>query len=414
MSNSSEKQESVVISCTGSESIDYSELIDLQGGLKIRSQNDIDRMKRSIIEYGFSFPFFVWATKTKRYVLDGHGRIEALRELEDDGHTIPAVPIVYVEAKSKKEAKQKLLRLNSKYGEFSIEGIEDFIADIEVDWDEVVLPNGSLVFRPEPDPMEQDEVPEDVPERVSPGQIWKLGRHRLMCGDATNENNVAALLDGGNPILMVTDPPYGVNYDPAWRQREAEKGNLSPGARRVGKVENDDRADWSDAWRLFPGDVTYTWSPSGVNLIETGGALLASGFDIRGTIIWSKQHFAIGRGHYHGRHEPCWYAVRHGRTAHWIGDRKQSTIWEVARDKGVVGGHSTQKPVECMGRPIRNHDGDVYDPFVGSGTTIIAAEQMERTCYAMEIDPHYCDVVIERYRIWCENHGAEAAIELVQ
>jgi len=120
-------------------------------------------------------------------------------------------------------------------------------------------------------------------------------------------------------------------------------------------------------------------------------------FEVRCQIIWSKSNFPISRGHYHWRHEPCWYAVRKGKQAHWIGDRTQTTVWEINLDKNVEGGHSTQKPVECMARPMRNHDGDVYDPFLGSGTTLIAAEQLNRTCYGLEIDPHYCSVILQRW-----------------
>jgi DNA modification methylase len=104
--------------------------------------------------------------------------------------------------------------------------------------------------------------------------------------------------------------------------------------------------------------------------------------------------------------------VRKGSGAHWIGDRKQSTVWEIALDKNTIGGHSTQKPVECMERPIRNHDSEyVYDPFVGSGTTVIAAERAGRSCLAIELNPQYCDIVIERYRLWCEANNVEQTIK---
>jgi DNA modification methylase len=140
-------------------------------------------------------------------------------------------------------------------------------------------------------------------------------------------------------------------------------------------------------------------------------ALVATGFEIRMQIIWAKPHFPIGRGNYHVQHEPCWYAVRKGNTAHWQGDRKQTTLWEIANRTAFKGGmdgvednwsgHSTQKPVECMRRPIENNSagGDaVYDPFVGSGTTIIAAEMTGRACRALEINPAYVDVAVLRWQ----------------
>lgn len=233
---------------------------------------------------------------------------------------------------------------------------------------------------------------------VELGQIWQLGDHRLICGDSTDPEVVARLLEGETPELMVTDPPYGVEYDPNWRNEAAKKGQLAYAARRVGKVYNDDRIDWSEAYKLFGGDVAYTWSPGGDHVIQTGQALLNSGYEIRNQIIWSKPHFPISRGHYTYQHEPCWYAVKKGRTAHWIGDGKASTIWEIALDKNVEGGHSTQKPLECMARPIRNHEGDVYDPFLGSGTTLIAAENLQRRCFAIELDPGYAAVTLQRFQ----------------
>jgi DNA modification methylase len=229
-----------------------------------------------------------------------------------------------------------------------------------------------------------------------PGCVYELGRHRVVCGDATDPEVVAALLAGGRPKLCVTDPPYGVEYDPGWRQRAARQGRLAYAARRVGDVANDDRVDWSEVWRGLPADVLYCWHAGRYASVVQAG-IEAAGFEVRSQIIWSKPHFPIGRGHYHWRHEPCWYAVRAGARADWVGDRKQTTVWEVTLDRNVEGGHSTQKPVECMGRAIRNHDGDVYDPFAGTGSTLIAAEQLGRRCFAVEIDPGYVDVIRRRW-----------------
>jgi DNA modification methylase len=228
------------------------------------------------------------------------------------------------------------------------------------------------------------------------GQVWEVGHHRIMCGDSTNQDCVTALLDGSIPNIMVTDPPYGVEYDANWRNEAASAGLLSRAKRRTGDVQHDDRVDWSDAYRLFPGNIAYMWSPPGDHIIVTGQSVLNSGFVIRNQIIWRKPHYPISRGHYTYQHEPCWYAVKKGQKASWCGPTNESTVWEIALDKNVEGGHSTQKPLECMARPIRNHLGDVYDPFVGSGTTIVAAHQEMRKCYAMDIDPAYVAVTLER------------------
>ena len=170
-----------------------------------------------------------------------------------------------------------------------------------------------------------------------------------------------------------------------------------------GTVANDDNPSWQAAWRLFSGDVAYVWHASLHSSVVLAD-LESAGFEHRAQLIWRKQQFAISRGHYHWQHEPCWYAVRKGRPSRWAGDRTQSTVWDVANllrdtDDGKTG-HGTQKPVEIMARPIRNHGatGDVvYDPFVGSGTTIVAAEQLGRRCVALEVDPRYCDVIVARW-----------------
>lgn len=254
-----------------------------------------------------------------------------------------------------------------------------------------------------------DEVPELPTEpKTLPGDLWVLGRHRLACGDATDASDVKRLLGANRPRLMITDPPYGCDYEPAWRAREAAKGNLSYAARRTGKVPNDDRADWREAWALSPAEVAYVWH-GGLHARVALESLEACGFVLRAQIIWGKSHLPISRGHYHWRTEPCYYAVRKGAKAHWIGDRRQTTLWDdIALDENVQGGHGTQKPVEAMARALRNHAGEVYDPFVGTGTTIIAAEMEGRCCFAMDISPAYVDVARIR---WERFSGEEAVLE---
>ena len=247
-----------------------------------------------------------------------------------------------------------------------------------------------------------NQVP-PLPERAvtNLGDLWECGSHRVLCADATAPDAVALLLGDQKPSLMDTDPPYGVDYEPEWRE-DAGLGKQ----RQTGAVPNDDRADWTAAYRLFPGDVAYVWH-AGVHAVEVARGLVAADFEIRSQIIWAKQHFALSRGHYHWQHEPCWYAVRNGCKANWCGDRTQSTLWEVANLNPFGGdqqesatGHGTQKPVELMRRPILNHTkrgGVVYDPFLGSGTTLIAAHLSERICYGIDIDCKYIDVAVQRW-----------------
>ena len=209
---------------------------------------------------------------------------------------------------------------------------------------------------------------------------------------------------------MVTDPPYGVDYDPAWRNRAAADGLIGQkkSTRAVGQVLNDNVADWADAWSLFAGDVAYVWhAGTKPGIVQT--SLEACGFEVRTQIIWGKNNFAIGRGHYHWQHEPCWYAVR--KSSHWVGDRSQTTLWRIDKPLKSETGHGTQKPVECMKRPIENNSSPgqaVYEPFSGSGTTIIAAEMTGRACCAIEISPAYVDVAVKR---WEEFSGKRATLD---
>lgn len=251
---------------------------------------------------------------------------------------------------------------------------------------------------------DDDDVPAAPAEPITqPGDLWLLGDHRLVCGDSTRADHVELLLAGAKPALMVTDPPYGVNYDPEWRSSAPKRGipgMLSTGTgRRTGVARNDHRDSWLETWRLFPGAVAYVWH-AGLGGPAVARDLVAAGFGLRSQIIWAKSQIVLTRGHYHWQHEPCWYAVRDKATAGWIGDRKQNTLWSIpSKDRGGDNtNHSNQKPLECMARPMRHHDGDVYDPFVGSGTTLIAAQKLGRRCFAMELDPAHCDVVVERWR----------------
>jgi DNA modification methylase len=168
---------------------------------------------------------------------------------------------------------------------------------------------------------------------------------------------------------------------------------------RIGQVRNDERADWSASWALFPGRIAYVWHGA-LHATTVQESLIREGFTIRAQIIWAKERLVIGRGDYHWQHEPCWYAVR--TKGNWTGDRKQTTLWTIpsgGQDTETI--HGTQKPVECMRRPMLNNSmpGEaVYEPFLGSGTMLIAAQTSGRSCFAIELDPLYVDVAVRRWQ----------------
>ena len=260
--------------------------------------------------------------------------------------------------------------------------------------------------------MDPDAVPEERPTDIVEGDLFELGRHRLLCGDSTRAADIERLLAGAVPPLMVTDPPYGVDYDPSWRL----KAGVSRGQGKLGKVLNDDQADWTEAWRLFPGAAAYVWH-AGLQSSIVQSSLERAQFTLRAQIIWAKDRLALSRGDYHWQHEPCWYGVRDGRPGRRTADRSQSTLWRIetpsalehppeavttvweipTREDGGHG-HGTQKPVECMARPMRNHHApEIFEPFCGSGSSIIAAETLGRRCYANELNPTYVQLDIDRW-----------------
>ena len=337
----------------------------------------------------------VIVNRTTGHLVDGHARVE-----EAISAGAPTVPVLYVEL-TPEEEKLVLASLDpiGAMAQADATKLDELLADLNATNPGLQALLDSLGTPKLPVGLTNpDDVPEVEPTTIKAGDLFALGDHRLMCGDSTKAEDVARLMGGAVPGLMVTDPPYGVDYDPNWRNEEAAKGHLAYADRRVGRVQNDDRADWSAAWALFPGNVVYAWHPAGATSLVHAAALQETGFVLRMQIIWAKSNFPISRGDYHVRHEPCWYAIRKGKPSHRTSDRTQTTLWEINLDRNVEGGHSTQKPVECMARAIRNHDfPEVYDPFVGSGTTLIAAEMLDRRCYAMEIDPQYVAVSIHRW-----------------
>jgi DNA modification methylase len=366
-------------------------------------------LERSLREYG----------PGRAVLIDRHGRVIAgnktveqarrlhipFRVVKTDGHHLIAVQRDDLDLATDPRARA-LAIADNRVGELDLEWDIDMLRKLRADgldlsafWTDAEF--ATLFAEPTTGLTDENAVVEPGPTDIVREELVVLGRHRLLCGDATAAGDVTRLLAGATPVLMATDPPYGVKYEPAWRH------HVNPTQRTaVGRVVNDDRADWTAAWQLFPGTIAYVWH-AGLKAPTVAADLEAAGFRIRAQIIWVKQHFALSRGDYHWGHEPAWYAVRgNGR---WRGDRCQTTVWAVANlnpfgGAGVadnaVTGHGTQKPVRLFEIPITNHTdaGDaVYDPFSGSGTAIIAAEKLGRACFAMEIDPQYVQAAVTRW-----------------
>jgi site-specific DNA-methyltransferase (adenine-specific) len=257
---------------------------------------------------------------------------------------------------------------------------------------------------------DDDAVPEVVETRCQLGDLWQLGDHRLLCGDSTDVLCVERLMGGVKASVWLSDPPYGINHVEVSNEKGQSKG--------YAKIANDDLKD--DEFKDFifavisaslphmkKGFAFYMWHAMKMQGYTAAAAAAAAGILFHRQIIWVKPQFVFGRGHYHWRHELCLMGWLQGNEPEFYGERNQSTVWECSRENDKI--HPTQKPVDLLAPSITNHTitGEVvYEPFSGSGSTLIACEKTNRTCYGMEIDPHYCDVIITRW----ENFTGKKAI----
>jgi DNA modification methylase len=387
----------------------------------IHPPEQLAHIAESMRQFGWTIPLLVDESDN---LIAGHGRILTARMLINEGRSEFSIAPTMVARGWTEPQKRAYAVMDNQLARLSYwneELLRGAIGDLRaLDFDTTALGFDDdflrNLFADRNDGQEDPDAVPDIPaDPISrEGDVWILGNHRLLCGDSTKAADVKRALAGALPHLMVTDPPYGVEYDADWRNKAARHsegmGNRAIGAGAVGKVLNDDRSDWREAWALFPGDVAYVWH-AGRYAGTAQASLGAVGFEVRSQIIWAKQQFAIGRGDYHWQHEPCYYAVRSGKKGHWNGDRKQTTLWSINKPQKSETGHSTQKPVECMRRPIENNSkpGDsVYEPFCGSGSTIIAGEMTGRYVIAIELNPAYVDVAVER---WQTFSGKTAVLE---
>jgi site-specific DNA-methyltransferase (adenine-specific) len=425
------------INCNTQDSLPLSALTEFQGNLKLRDDADFEKIEKSIKKHGFSFPFFVWKKGKINYCLDGHGRIGALQRMVARGEKLPELPVVYVKCKDEAEAKELLLKLNSQYGHMTAESVREFLGDLQIDLSDLALPEGTLdlSLTTKEETKGDDEAPEvdqEAEPDSKPGQVYQLGPHRLIVGDSTKIEDIEKLMDGAKADLIITDPPYNVDY-------EGSDGK---------KIQNDHMADNSflnfltDAFTamfrvLKNGGAYYIWhaDSEGYNFRS---AVKKAGGIVRQCIIWVKNSLVLGRQDYQWRHEPCLYGWKDGKGHYWEGRRDLSTVFDETRkdwrkmnkeellaelkrvdneikttviyeDKPARNAeHPTMKPVRLFERLICNSSKEediVLDPFAGSGTTIIACAKTGRIARVVEFDPKYADVIRKRWTTWAmENH----------
>lgn len=382
---------------------DYNPRKDLKPGDK-----EYEKLKRSIEQFGYVEPV-IWNATTSR-VVGGHQRLKVLIDMG-----ITEVECVIIEMDEDKE-KALNVALNKISGEWDNDKLALLIADLQgADFD-VSLTGFDPeeledLFREDTKKGVQDDNFDVDAELVKPtfsktGDLWLLGDHRLVCGDSTKPETYELLMNGKKANLVVTDPPYNVNYEGS-----------------AGKIKNDNMKN--DAFYQFLLDAytrmyesmaddasiyVFHADTEGLNFRR---AFADAGFYLSGCCIWKKQSLVLGRSPYQWMHEPCLFGWKKSGKHQWYTGRKETTIWEFDKPK-KNGDHPTMKPIPLLAYPIMNSsmtNSLVLDPFGGSGSTLIACEQTGRICYTIELDEKFCDVIVKRY---IEQIGSHEKVSVIR
>ena len=427
------------ITCDTKDTLPLSALTEFQGGLKKRTAEDIGKIEKSIRKYGFATPFFVWRHDGVNHVLDGHGRLRTLKEMAARGEEIPALPVVYVECKDEAAAKNLLLRINSAYGTMTAESVADFMVGINLEIDEIALPCGTIdlsaIFDGEETKGDDDAPPAepDEPAQSKAGETYQLGDHRLICGDCTDEETLARLMGGAKADLIMTDPPYNVDYTGKTKEELKIKNDKKDDAESKKFLQD----AFSAMFSMAKAGAAYYIFYAHTRDKEFVNALAAIGIRPHQILVLVKNTFTLSRSDYKWKHEPIMYGWKDGGAHRFYGALNESTVKDTRKDPDKMSKaelvaelkrmesatpqdviyekkpsrnaeHPTMKPVELLATLIRNSTKSedlILDPFGGSGSTLIAAAKTGRTARLCELDPHYCDVIRRRWTKWAKENG---------
>ncbi len=390
------------------------DLVPYANNAKKHPKEQIDQIAESISEFGNCDPIAVWHNEDgEAEIVEGHGRVMALKQLGID--TAPVICLDHLTDEQRRAYTHvhNQTTLSSGFDEQAL--IED-MDNLDMDWEAL----GFSEFMPdfEHDDIEDEGMPEEVVCRCKRGDVWMLGAHRVKCGSSTDPDDMADLLRGGVADLIVTDPPYNVALGQHDRPSEAKQLHRRTDGLVIANDSWDNDEDFIEFLRsafelgmdvLKPGGAFYIWhaDTQRMNFLK---ACERAGMTIRECLVWVKNVFTLGRQDYQWRHEPCLYGWKDGASHQWYSDRKQSTVLEFDKPSSNSE-HPTMKPIPLIAYQIENSSkkGDlVLDMFGGSGSTLIACEKLGRKCVTMELDPHYCDVIISR---WEEMTGQRATLE---
>ena len=387
--------------------VDISKLIPYQNNARTHSKEQINKLRSSLREFGFGNPFII----DREYkVIAGHGRIAAARE-----EGIAQVPCVFVDHLTEAQKKAYILAdnrmaLDAGWDEdllrVELEALEEMGYDLGLTgFNDKEL---AALFPAEEAKEDDFDVEAELqkPTFTKSGDVWTLGRHRLVCGDATDPAVYAVLMDGIKANLVITDPPYNVNYEGS-----------------AGKIQNDNMADekfyefllaaFQNMEKVMAPDASIYVFHADTEGLNFRRAFADSGFYLSGCCIWKKQSLVLGRSPYQWQHEPVLYGWKKNGKHQWYTGRKETTIWEFDKPK-KNGDHPTMKPIPLLAYPISNSsmaNSVVLDPFGGSGSTLIACEQTERICRTIELDEKFCDVIVNRY---IEQVGSSDGVSVIR
>lgn len=358
------------------------------------NKKNLDLIKKSVEEVGLGRSV---VCDSEGELICGNGLVSQLdkktkiKVVETDGSELVVVKRTDLKTDDLKRKQLAILdNSSSDTSEFDFELLnEDFDAETLQDWGldvDLKIDDKEII---------EDEVPEEVETRCKLGDIWQLGDHRLMCGDSTKVQDVEKLMNGEVADLLLTDPPYNVNYEGKTKDKLKIKNDLMDDLNFQGFLKN--AFSCADKF-MKPGAVFYIWHADSEGYAFRG-ACYEIGWDVRQTLIWNKNTMVLGRQDYQWKHEPCLYGWKDGAGHLWASDRKQTTVIDFNKPNRNAE-HPTMKPVGLFDYQIKNNTKGsdiVLDLFAGSGTTVIACEQDGRKARVMELDPHYCDVVITRW-----------------
>ena len=413
----------IKVTCTGADVLPVDALENFQGSLKKITKANLQKLKRRIIRDGINVPLFVWRDHDMCRILDGHQRLKALLSLREEGYELPLVPVAYIEAENEKDARQKLLGITSQYGEFEIEELSEWLAELDSDIaDTVRIVSSEIKIKLDIETNNDDDIDDNTEQITKYGDLWELGRHRLLCGDSTKAEDVERLMNGCKADMVFTDPPYGVSYS----EKNKFLNKYQEGNRIQTEIKNDNlNIKNFESDLILPAFVNiynisadyssyYITVPQGGYLLFTIMSIMEkSKLSLHQMLIWNKNNHVLGRSDYNYKHEPILYGWAKKHKFYGNGSQIFS-VWNF--DKPIKSDlHPTMKPVALIENAILNSSitgNIVSDLFLGSGSTLIACEKTNRICYGMELDEYYCDIIVKRYCDWMVANNKEPVIKL--